>query len=331
MGSLMGLRSEKTLGCRSELSGNEQLREMPLPRSRYLANECFQVQQGKQAAQEKQKICITPAFAGALAHPILSMFREQWPFLMLPALNIPWLGTTEVFLSMSVSVIVLSGEGASQKGLWYCSPTPVHSKHSFRTDSDFTESTRFSTCRMNVKKTDLKPGLENGLVGLLVGEQAGRSRVDGWEASKQESRSLGTRWNPGSNPMLRTAHWETSGRSPDLPVLMNRSVILFTSWKPDAASGKSWLRQNSLTPIYKACASFSQQCWSNHQSQQIKLKWSLEISLTWIFFLISSLLHIILIGFEREKYGLNYCFNVDQNSKEQTNSSSSRENLTPWL
>lgn len=77
-----------------------------------------------------------------------------------------------------------------------------------------------------------------------------------------------------------------------------------------AGSGK-----NPWTPIYKACASFSAQCWSSHQSQQMKLKWSLEIRLTWIF----SLLDIILIGFEGEKYGLNYCLDIDQNSKEQAN------------
>lgn len=77
MGSVMALKGEETQGCRSELSGDGQLREVPLPRSRHSANECFKVQQGKQAAPEKQKIHISPAFAGALAHLRLSMFGEQ--------------------------------------------------------------------------------------------------------------------------------------------------------------------------------------------------------------------------------------------------------------
>ena len=77
MGSVMGLRSEEPLGCRLEPSGDEQLGEVTLPRSRHSANDCFQVQQGKQVAQEKQQICVSPAFAGALAHPRLGMFGEQ--------------------------------------------------------------------------------------------------------------------------------------------------------------------------------------------------------------------------------------------------------------
>lgn len=64
-----------------------------------------------------------------------------------------------------------------------------------------------------------KPGLEKGSINLLVGQWAGRTNVDGWEASIQEGRSLGTRWSPGSNPVLHTACWETSDRSLDLPVL----------------------------------------------------------------------------------------------------------------
>lgn len=77
MGSVMALKGEETQGCRSELSGDGQLGEVPLPRSRHSSNECFKVQQGKQAAPEKQKIHISPAFAGALAHLRLSMFGEQ--------------------------------------------------------------------------------------------------------------------------------------------------------------------------------------------------------------------------------------------------------------
>lgn len=182
----------------SEPSSDEQLREVPLPRSRYSANEYFQVQQGKQVAQEKQKICISPALAGALDHLRL---REQWPFLLLPALDVPWLGTMEVFWFMNMSVGVLSGEAASQKGLWYCSPLQC-TQNTVSVQIQVLLSPPDSVhAGWLLKRNTCKPGLKKGLVSLLVGEQAGRSWFDGWEASKQE-RSLGTRWNLGSNSVL---------------------------------------------------------------------------------------------------------------------------------
>lgn len=73
-----------------ELSDNEQLGELPLPGSRYLANGCFQVRHGKQAAQEKQERRTSAAFARALSHPSLGMFGQQRSFLLLPALDIYW-------------------------------------------------------------------------------------------------------------------------------------------------------------------------------------------------------------------------------------------------
>lgn len=179
---------------------------------------------------------------------------------------------------------MLGVETGLQEGLlWgYCSPTLVHSKHTFSTDWSFTEPTKFSVWWMNGKKTCLWPGWEEDLVGLLAGELAGRSRVDGWEASQQDSRSLQTRWNLSSNPVLCSTCWETSGRSLDLPcALINHTVSLLACWKPDAASGKCWFRQNSLTTIYKTCV-YSEQCWPDYQSQQMKLKWSLEIDFSHI-------------------------------------------------
>lgn len=174
---------------------------------------------GSRWPKRNRKDALLQHLVGLWLTPILACLGSSDPFICyhlraslgeeLPEFSCPW-----------VCPWVLSGKSVLQKGLWYCSLTPVRSKHSFSTDdSGFTQPTRLSTCQMNVKNSTCKPGLEKGFINLLVAEWAERSKVDGWEASKQESRSLGTRWSLGSNPVLYTACWETSDRSLDLPVL----------------------------------------------------------------------------------------------------------------
>lgn len=67
-------------------------------------------------------------------------------------------------------------------------------------------------------------------MSLFAVKLAERSRVDGWEASKQDSGSLQTRWNLSSNPVLCSTCWENSVRSLDLPsALINQTLSLLGS------------------------------------------------------------------------------------------------------
>lgn len=76
MGSVMAVRSKETVRCVLELSNDEQLREVPLQEAGI---------QLMPRLPRGRKVCISPAFSGALTNPDLCMFEEQWLFLPRPA------------------------------------------------------------------------------------------------------------------------------------------------------------------------------------------------------------------------------------------------------
>lgn len=93
-------------------------------------------------------------------------------------------------------------------------PTPVHSKHSFSTNSGFMNQYMLDECQKNRpvnlvwKKVCLVCWLESG--------QGGAGLMDGKHPNKRVEI-----WDPDGSPnlVLCTACWEPFGSSLDLPVL----------------------------------------------------------------------------------------------------------------
>lgn len=147
---------------------------------------------------------------------------------------------------------------------------------------------------------------------LLLGSGKGRVEL----VDRMCSSNIGVEvWDPCGTWVKHSAMhhllgdlWQVTW-PPCAPV--NQTVSLFTSCKPDAASGKSWLRQKKTQPPFSRLPHPSLISAGQTTSNSI-WSWSGLWDWVWLrfFSLFFSLLNIIQIVFGGRKYGPNYCLEV---------------------